>query len=130
MPKASRKNKSLDFEIWFYEEILRRDPDLVDVLIPLGDAYTKRGFYEKGLDVDLKLARLRPSDATVFYNLACSYSLLGQIHSALESLEKAFSLGYKEFAFLMMDPDMENVRNSPDFDQLLKKYRRKKKQSA
>ena len=128
--EADRENKELDFEISFYEGILKRDPDLVDALIPLGDAYTKRGYHEKGLEVDLRLSRLRPKDPTVFYNLACSYSLLGQIGSALESLEKALALGYRDFRFLLSDPDMENLRKDSRFTQLLQKFRKGKKRSA
>jgi len=124
MPRAKRKEKDLDFEIRFYEGILKRDPDIVDVLILLGNAYTQRGYHEKGLEVDLRLSRLRPEDPVVFYNLACSYSLLGQIGSALESLEKALALGYNDLKFLMTDPDMENVRNDARFGPLLQKYRR------
>lgn len=130
MPEAKRKKKNLDFEIAFYEGILKRDPNLVDVLVPLGHAYTKGGYREKGLEVDLRLSRLRPKDPIVFYNLACSYSLLRRITPALESLEKSLRLGYSDFRFLMRDPDMTNVRKSPRFEQLLRKYRRPRKSSA
>lgn len=131
MPRAKRKKRDLDFEISFYEGILKRDPNLVDVLIPLGHAYTDGGYYEKGLDIDLRLSRLNPKDPVVFYNLACSYSVLGQITPALGSLEKALSLGYNDFRFLMIDPDMENLRKSPRFEQLLQKRgRRRRKKSV
>jgi len=130
MAGADREKKELDFQISFYEGILKQDPNLVDVLMPLGDVYTKRGYHEKGLEVDLRLSRLRPKDPIVFYNLTCSYSLLGQIDLALESTEKALSLGYKDFKFLMSDPDLENLRNDPRLKGLLQKYRRKKQRSG
>jgi tetratricopeptide (TPR) repeat protein len=130
MPGANRTKKDLDFEIKFYEGILKRDPNLVDVLIPLGDTYTKRGYYKKGLEVDLKLSRLSPKDPVVFYNLACSYSLLKETTPAMESLEKAFVLGYRDFKFLMSDPDLKNLRGDPGFDRLLQKYRKSKKGQA
>ena len=130
MARADREKKNLDFEIAFYEGVLKEDPNLVDVLIPLGDAYTKRGLYEKGLEVDLRLSRLRPGDASVFYNVACSYSLLKQMDSALEVLEKALSLGYNEFKFLMSDPDLENLRKDPRFNPLMERYRKKKQKPS
>ncbi len=130
MARKKRKKRDLDFEISFYEGILKRDPNLVDVLISLGHAYTDGGYYEKGLEIDRRLSRLRPKDPVVFYNLACSYSVLGQIAPALESLEKAMSLGYDDFRFLMIDPDMENVRKNPRFEQLLRKRRRKRKKAV
>jgi len=130
MARADREKKNLDFEIAFYEGVLKEDPNLVDVLIPLGDAYTKRGLHEKGLEVDLRLSRLRPGDASVFYNVACSYSLLKQMDSALEALEKALSLGYNEFKFLMSDPDLENLRKDPRFNPLMEKYRKRKQKPS
>lgn len=130
MARAKRQKNNLDFEISFYEGVLKRDPNVVDVLVPLGDAYTRRGYYKKGLEVDLRLTRLKPKDPVVFYNLACSYSLLDQITPALQSLEKALDLGYDDFKSLMSDPDMRNVRNNPRFQHLLRKYRRRKRSAG
>ncbi len=130
MPRPTKENKNLDFEIGFYEGILRRDPNLVDVLIPLGNAYTKRGLYDKGLEVDIRLSRLRPRDPLVFYNLACSYSLLRQIPPALESLEKAFLLGYNDLELLSSDPDMENLRKDPRLKEFLQKHRKRRKRET
>lgn len=101
----------LDFEIGFYEDLLKEKPDLVAALIPLGDAYTRKGLYGKGLEVDLRLAVLRPSDPVVRYNLACDYSLLEDVTRSLEELEMAVRLGYNDFDHLAEDPDLAYVRN-------------------
>ena len=130
MARADHEQKNLDFQIAFFEGILQQEPNLVDVLIPLGDAYTKRGLYEKGLEVDLRLSRLRPGDPSVLYNLACSYSLLKQIEPGLEALEKALSLGYDEFSFLMSDPDLESLRKEPQFKKLVERYRKKRQKRS
>lgn len=117
---AKRQIENLDFEISFFESLLKENPNFVDALIPLGDAYTKRGLYEKGLEVDLRLAELLPLDPLVYYNLACSYSLLGKIDLALQTLEKAIKLGYKDFRFMNKDPDLENVRKDNRYLYLIK----------
>ena len=71
--KLSREDKrDLDVEIGFIEGVVRRDPEYVDALQILGDDYTRRGRFADGLTVDEQLARLRPHDPTVLYNLACS----------------------------------------------------------
>ena len=49
----------------------------------------------------------------VFYNLACSYSLTDQFDRAALALEKAFSLGYRDFAWLAKDPDLKKFRQQP-----------------
>lgn len=118
---TKKQIEDLDFEISFFENLVRENPDFTDALIPLGDVYTKRGFYEKGLAVDLKLADLLPLDPTVHYNLACSYSLLGKINLALNTLGKAIKLGYNDIKWMNEDPDLENVRKDTRYQTLIKK---------
>lgn len=126
MKQQSRRTKkiieNLDFEISFFESLVKENPNFIDALIPLGDAYTKRGLYEKGLAVDLKLCELLPLDPIVHYNLACSYSLLGNIDMALHTLEKAIKLGYRDFRWIQKDPDLENIRKDSRFPILIKTY--------
>jgi len=119
MPKRSRAQELLDFEIVFYEKLLRAYPDFVDVLIPLGTTYTRAGLHEKGLAVDLRLTQLRPEDPLAWYNLACSYSLLGRVDESLESLRQAFSRGYNDLTYLQKDADLATLRRSPKFRQFL-----------
>src|SRR4029077_10257234 len=69
-----RKRSQLDFEIEFFERILSRDPNYVEVLINLGDLFTKKGCHRRALQVDLRLARLCPKSPAVLYNLACSHA--------------------------------------------------------
>lgn len=110
----------LDFEIEFYERLLGEKPAYIEALIALGDTYTKRGFYQKGLQIDKRLAKLKPDDPVVFYNLACSYSLLNQINDAAEALKKAVELGWRDFRWLQKDPDLENLRKDPRYNQIIK----------
>lgn len=120
------KNSDLDFEISFYENLLKKKPDFIQALIALGDAYTKRGFYQKGLEIDKRLIQLKPDDPTVFYNLACSYSLLGLLDEALQTLKKAIKLGYRDFKWLKKEPDLENLRRTPEYNLIIKGLCKKK----
>lgn len=119
---TKKEIEKLDFEISFFGSLIKGNPNYVDALIPLGDAYTKRGLYEKGLEVDLKLVELLPLDPVVHYNLACSYSLLGKIDLAINTLEKVIKLGYSDFKWMNKDPDLENVRKDSRYLELLKLY--------
>jgi tetratricopeptide (TPR) repeat protein len=118
--------RDLDIKIKFIEGLVRRDPDYVDALQLLGDHYTQRGLYHEGLKVDERLARLAPDNAVVFYNLACSYSLTDQFDRAALALEKALSLGYRDFAWLAKDPDLEKFRQLPAYGRIKDKIRRLK----
>ena len=119
MPRRSKSDELLDFEIAFYEKLLAAYPDFADVLIPLGEAYTRRGLHEKGLQVDLRLAQLRGNDPLTWYNLACSYALLRRIEEALDALHHAATLGYHDVSYLQKDPDLESIRHSPKYRALL-----------
>jgi tetratricopeptide (TPR) repeat protein len=122
MPRRSKSDDLLEFEIHFYEKLLAAYPDFVDVLMPLGHAYTRRGLYDKGLAVDLRLTHLRGNDPVTWYNLACSYSLLNHIDESLEALRRACELGYRNVSELHKDPDLSNVRQSPKYRQFLASF--------
>src|SRR5689334_13165676 len=107
------EQRELDVKIGFMEGVVRRDPGFVEALQVLGDDYTRRGRFVAGLKVDEQLAQLRPDDALVQYNLACSCSLTGNFNRALTALEAAIDLGYRDFKWMAKDPDLEDLRHHP-----------------
>ena len=111
--------RTLDFEIWFYEGVLEVCPDYAEVMQSLAHCYTARGYYEKGLWIDQKLSRLRPRDPLVFYNLACSYSLIGELDDAFGMLAKAIKLGFSDIQHLSSDPDLRNLRSDGRYGEIL-----------
>ena len=123
-----REQRDLDVEIGFLEGIVRRDPDYVEALQILGDGYTRRGEYTHGLKVDEQLARLRPQDSLVHYNLACSYSLIDECEAAGLALERALQLGYRDFRWITTDPDLRNLRNHALYKEIRTKIRELKLQ--
>lgn len=125
--KISLRDESLqlttaDFTIRFLERVVEEDPSHEEALHILGHVYTARGDYEKGLEVDRRLVYLRPEDPTAFYNLACSYSLLSQVDAAYAALEKALGLGFAPVEKIETDSDLKNLRASPRFKELIRKF--------
>ncbi|MGD9015646.1 MAG: tetratricopeptide repeat protein [Candidatus Omnitrophota bacterium] len=116
------RDEDLDFEISFYEQLLRKTPDFTNALVALGDAYTRRGRYREGLAIDKRLVKLRPDDPTAHYNLACSYALLRMADSSLTALKIAIDLGYRDFSFINKDPDLAFIRKDPRYKELISKY--------
>ena len=112
--KLSREQeRNLDIEIGFLEGVVRRDLTYIEALQVLGDVYTRRGRFDEGLKVDEQLSRLRPADALVHYNLACSYSLTEQFEAAAAALNRALDLGYRDFKRLAKDADLATFRKHP-----------------
>ena len=107
------------FEIEFFEAVHHRCPGYVEVVGLLGGLYTKAGRIADGLKMDRKLVRLEPDNPTAHYNLACSLALCKKRPDALRSLRKAVSLGYDDLDWMQQDPDLELLKNDPEFQQLL-----------
>jgi len=123
--RLSRKDvRDLDVKISFMEGVTRRDPTYVEALQILGDHYTQRGRFEFSLKIDKKLSRLEPQNPLVFYNLACSYSLNSEFEPAMKALEKALTLGYRDFKWLARDPDLRKLRKHPGYQYIEDKIRK------
>jgi tetratricopeptide (TPR) repeat protein len=120
------ETRELDVRIAFMEGIVRRDPEYVEALQLLGDHYTQRGKFDAGLKVDEQLSKLEPRNSLVFYNLACSYSLTGQMDLAAAALDKALAFGYRDFKWLAKDPDLKTLRKHPLFRGIEDKIRKMK----
>ncbi len=118
--KTIRKKDDVDFEIRFMESLLKKKPDFAEALVVLADLYTK-----KGLAVDEKLSRLKPEDPLVFYNLACSYSLVGDLGRSFSAIRRAIELGYDDFGYLEIDGDLSNLRRDARFQEYILNVRKK-----
>jgi tetratricopeptide (TPR) repeat protein len=107
-----------ELEVKLFERILAQDPVHEEALRNLGHIYTAGGQYQKGLEMDRRLVKLCPDDPVVFYNLACSLSLLEQLDEACDALRKAIELGFHPLNQIEKDPDLSNLRLSPLFRQI------------
>jgi tetratricopeptide (TPR) repeat protein len=112
----------LDFEIAFFDRLLAARPEYVEVLKVHGQNLATKGEHTRGLDVDVRLAQLRPHDPIVHYNLACSYAQLQMTDAAIESLDSSLRLGYRDFEHILGDPDLEHLRQDTRFLSLLVRY--------
>ncbi len=64
-----------------------------------------------------------PSDAGNWYDYACLYGRMNRVDDALNSLQKAFELGYRNFGHLEYDYDMDILRDLPRYKELVAKYK-------
>ncbi|MDC1141615.1 hypothetical protein OAU50_00865 [Planctomycetota bacterium] len=61
------------------------------------------------------LSSLSSMLSVVYYNLACTQSVQVKLSRSLENLKKAHAHGYKEFAWIKLDGDLEALRCIPAF---------------
>ena len=117
------KTDDPEFEMRFFESVLKRDAAYTEVVELLGGLYTKHGRITDGLRMDRRLVKLLPENATAHYNLACSLALLKRKAAAIESLRRAVSLGYTDFDWMQQDPDLDGLKKDPDFNSLLQQLK-------
>jgi tetratricopeptide (TPR) repeat protein len=62
---------------------------------------------------------LSPGDPMMLYNCACLYSRLGESQRAIETLRQAIAGGYESFGWMKHDPDLDTLRDNPEFIALM-----------
>lgn len=108
-------------EMTFLEALRNRCPHHRLILEALGELYTRAGRFGDGLLVDLELTRVCPGEALVWYNLGCSYALLGRKDDAFRALSRAVEMGYADARWMDRDDDLDSLREDPRFKLLLKR---------
>ena len=60
-----------------------------------------------------------------YYDQACLYSRMGRLEESIAALRKSFEKGYRSFAHIRYDDDMDAVRELPEFKALIEEYEAK-----
>jgi len=60
-----------------------------------------------------------PKHAITLYNLSCAEALLGNAKEALSALRDSIVAGYSNFEHMEKDEDLANIRNTPEFQELV-----------
>lgn len=114
---------SAEFESEFWKRVLERQPYYEDVLRRQAEALAKAGHYQELVPLDRRLLELRPTDPVVHYNLACTLARLAEVNESLQMLKAAIRLGYDDFGHIETDPDLDPLRDMPEFKALLRSRR-------
>ncbi|MEO6612116.1 MAG: caspase family protein [Chitinophagaceae bacterium] len=64
----------------------------------------------------------KDNDVLTWYHHACYKALIKDKKTALESLEKSLKLGFGNYFMLTSDNDLAFIRDSPEFNALLRQY--------
>ena len=81
------------------------------------------GLREKARELAGRALKARPDAFSSYYNVACAYSILGDIDEALEMLDHAVQHGRGNLEWIEHDPDFDNLRSDPRFDAILDRIR-------
>ncbi|HIN80887.1 MAG TPA: hypothetical protein EYN00_07410 [Planctomycetes bacterium] len=110
------------FQRGLFETAISLEPENLECLVGLGDLYAREESYRESNTIDQKLVELCPEEPRFQYNLACSSSLLGEIKEGLLALEKALELGFDDLDLILRDQDLDSVRETDEFFDLLARF--------
>jgi len=86
-------------------------------------AWTPFALHYLGRDEEALAEMKKTTDRTGdYYNLACLYSLQNDQQNAIQTLGKQLEKGYRDFDKIIGDEDLDNVKYTPEFNDLLSKY--------
>lgn len=64
-----------------------------------------------------------PGQNGPYYDKACLFSRMGRVPEAISALRTAFEKGFRSFAHIKYDDDMDAIRNEPEFISLISQYK-------
>lgn len=89
-------------------------------------AYIGLGQPEKAIETMNAIIALNPNNAGNYYDAACVYSRLKMQEEAIASLRKALELGYKKYRHIEADDDLDFIKNTPEFLELMEEFKSRK----
>ena len=86
----------------------------------LGNLLASQGDLDGAIRHLSEVVRLSPDDnIPACYNIACAYARQNKIEESIVWLKKAVDKGFKRWELLKTDKDMENIRGSSYYKELI-----------
>jgi non-specific serine/threonine protein kinase len=101
------------------QQQLERVPEDVRARILLGGMQALLGNEEESIRQLQTAVALRPNEASILYNAACTYGAMKRKSEALEMLKRAVAAGYGNLDWMRKDPDLDSVHDEPEFKKLV-----------
>lgn len=99
------------------------NPDDARALYLGGAMLLSLGSRERALEWARRALAIDPGDPLILYNVACVFSQAGEVEQALRMLERAVESGFGHRQWIEHDTDLDRVRSSPRFAELLERLK-------
>jgi serine/threonine protein kinase/tetratricopeptide (TPR) repeat protein len=100
------------------EAHVRQVPEDARARILLSSYYAVEGRQDDAMREANLAMLLRPNEATVHYNAACTFCAMNKRAEALDALGKAWRNGFKDADWARRDPDLAILHDDPEFEKL------------
>jgi tetratricopeptide (TPR) repeat protein len=105
-----------------YEKALSINPGLIDAMYKLGVVFTEIGENNKAIDCFKKIIVTQPHMASCYYNVACIYARQNMTQEAIDWLRQSIVHGYKDWKKIKTDNDLNNIRTTKYYQELMKAH--------
>ncbi len=100
------------------ETQVRDVPEDARARILLGGYYADEGREDEAMRETNLAMLLRPNEASMLYNAACTFCSLKKKTEALEALTKAWKAGFRDSDWARQDPTLALLHGDPEFNKL------------
>jgi serine/threonine protein kinase/tetratricopeptide (TPR) repeat protein len=97
---------------------VRQVPEDARARILLSSYYAVEGRNDDAMREANLAMLLRPNEATVHYNAACTFCAMNKKAEAMDALCKAWRNGFKDADWARRDPDLALLHDDPEFEKL------------
>jgi tetratricopeptide (TPR) repeat protein/TolB-like protein/tRNA A-37 threonylcarbamoyl transferase component Bud32 len=104
-------------------QALQVNPNNTDAMEGLALYYAKKGDTKRGLEYIQRAREIDKKDVSLIYYQATVETLANKPQDAIKTLREAFSNGYSVKEALA-DPELASLQNVPEFQALIKQYRK------
>ncbi|MDO8550433.1 MAG: tetratricopeptide repeat protein, partial [Ignavibacteria bacterium] len=104
----------------FYPKYLEQSPDDPRARIFYAQALVQVNKIAEAKTETLIALELNPNDSVMLYNAACVYSRVNEKKLAVDTIRKTIASGFEHYDWIKRDPDLENIRNEPEYIELMK----------
>jgi tetratricopeptide (TPR) repeat protein len=81
--------------------------------------FFRQGRYREAAACEEIVLEVFPDDSTAAYNLACAYSRMGARKDAVKLLKLSVRNGFRDWAAMEKDADLDNIRGDPGYQEVL-----------
>ena len=106
-----------------YQKSLTLQPNSFQALSRVAMLHIKEKNYTDAISLlSGPMLGLQPDNAAINYNIACLYALQNDEDKAIDWLRLAVEKGYDGWEKIKTDPDLENIRDSKYYKEIIKKH--------
>ncbi len=108
-----------------YQTVLSLDPGFTDAMYNMAIIYALKNEYNESITWFNKILQFKPDSPAVCYNIACIYARQNKQNKAVLWLKRAVGMGYNNLKMIESDKDLENIRGTAYYQELLRNGEKK-----